>query len=87
METVTANIENKTAEVGSIISDMASERTQPAQMAQFMQKEIDAQKINSVVAALTTVDRCCSISSAADGAPAAGPAAAVPDKIRSRVIS
>ena len=53
-ETVTANIENKTAEVESISSDMASERRQPVQIAQFLQKEIDAQNMNIVVAALTT---------------------------------
>ena len=34
-ETISANIENQTAEVGSISSDMASEREQPVQMAQF----------------------------------------------------
>ena len=53
-ETITANIENKTAKVGSISSDMASERRQPVQMAQFLQKEIDTQSMNIVVAALTT---------------------------------
>ena len=53
-ETVTANIENKTAEVESTSSDMASERRQPVQMAQFMQKEIDTQDVTIVVAALTT---------------------------------
>ena len=53
-ETITANIENKTAEVGSISSDMASERRQSVQMAQFLQKEIDTQNMNIVVAALTT---------------------------------
>ena len=56
-ETVTANIENKTAHVGSISSDMASERRQPVQMAQFLQKEIDIQNMNSVVAVLTTLLR------------------------------
>ena len=53
-ETVTANIENKTAEVESISSDMASERRQPVQMAQFFQKEIDTQNMNIVVAVRTT---------------------------------
>ena len=53
-ETITANIGNETAEVESISSDMASERRQPVQMAQFWQKEIGTQNMNSVVAALTT---------------------------------
>ena len=79
-ETTTANIENKTAEVGSTSSDVASERRQKVQMAQFLQKEIDTQNSRS-----HHRDRCDSFSSAADGAaavPAAGPAAAVPDKFR-----
>ena len=84
-ETVTANIENETAEVESISSDMASERRQPVQMAQFLQKEIDTQNTNIVVAALTDRDPCGSFSSAtgptpaAATVPAAGPAAVVPD--------
>ena len=53
-ETVTANIENQTAKVQNISSDMASERRQPVQMAQFLQKEIDTQNMNIVVALLTT---------------------------------
>ena len=53
-ETITANIENETAEVESISSDMAFERRQPVQMAQFLQKEIHTKDINIVVAALTT---------------------------------
>ena len=53
-ETIAANIENETAEVESISSDMASERGQPVQMAQFLQKEIDTQDMNIVAAALTT---------------------------------
>ena len=53
-ETVTANIENETAEVGSISSDTASERRQPVQMAQFLLIEIDMKNMNSVVAPLTT---------------------------------
>ena len=52
-DTSTANIENETAEVESISSDMASECRQPVQMAQFSQKEIDTQDMNIVVAALT----------------------------------
>ena len=51
-ETITANIVNETAEVESDSSDMASERRQPVQMAQFLQKEIDTQDIHIVVAAL-----------------------------------
>ena len=51
---ITANIENKTAEIGGISSDMAFERRQPVQMAQFLHKEIDTQNMNVVVAALTT---------------------------------
>ena len=53
-ETITANIESETSEVESISSDMASERRQPAQTAQFLQKETDTQNMNIVVAALTT---------------------------------
>ena len=53
-ETITANIENETAEVESISSDMAPQRRQPVQMAQFSQKETDTQYMNIVVAALTT---------------------------------
>ena len=53
-ETITAKIENKTAEVESISSDRASERRQPVQTAQLMQREIDIQNMSSVVAALTT---------------------------------
>ena len=53
-ETITANIENETAEVESISSDMASERRQSVQMAQFLQMEINTQDMNTVVAALTT---------------------------------
>ena len=49
-ETIIANTENETAEVESISSDMASERRQPVQMAQFLQKEIDTQNMNIVVA-------------------------------------
>ena len=36
---ITANIENETAEVESISSDMASERRQPVQMAQFFRRK------------------------------------------------
>ena len=52
-EIITANIENETAEVESIRSDMASERRQPVQMAQCLQKEPDTQDMNIVVAAFT----------------------------------
>ena len=50
-ETITANIVNETAEVESDSSDMASERRQPVQMAQFLQKEIDTQDMHIVVTA------------------------------------
>ena len=53
-EAATANIENKKAEVGSISSDMASERRQPVQMARSLQKETDTQDMNVVVGSLTT---------------------------------
>ena len=58
---------NETAEVESISSDMASQRRQPVQMAQFLQKEIDTQYMNIIVTALTTRYRCGRFSSAADG--------------------
>ena len=78
------NIENETAELESISSDMASERRQPVQMAQFLQKEIDTQDMNIVVAALTGIDAAVSQAqqTGAAGVPAASPAAAVPDNIR-----
>ena len=53
-DTVIANIEKKTAEVGRISTDIASVGRQPVQTAQFLHKEIDIQTMNRVVAALTT---------------------------------
>ena len=87
-ETVTANIENKTAEVGSISSDTASERRQPVQMAQFLLIEIDMKNMNSVVAPLTTrIDAAVSQPQQFQHSKVPATIPAVPDNIRSRAIS
>ena len=49
-ETVTANVENETAEVESI----SSESKRSSLRSHFLQKETDTRNMNSVVAALTT---------------------------------
>ena len=88
--TVSENIENKTAEVGSISSDMASGCRQPGQVAQFLEKEIDSQNTKRRRSSSRHRDRCGSFSGAAGPTPtvpAAGLAVAVPDNIRSRAIS
>ena len=80
-ETVTANMENKAAEVGSTSSDIAlSERRHPVQMAQFLQKEIDTQNMKIVVASLTTgID--AAVSQAQQVQQQLQPPAVVPDNI------